>query len=89
MKPPRKQKKTAVRPARGPSHASADAAATPSTFRSSLLSLESRIMFDGAAVATAGKVTTEQIAQSQADTSHSDHDTATTEIYTILFVGIV
>ncbi|HYR60495.1 MAG TPA: hypothetical protein VEM37_03970, partial [Nitrospiraceae bacterium] len=76
MKTPHKQKRTAVKPARGPSHASADARVTPSMFGGSLLSLESRIMFDGAAVATAGKVTTEQIAQSHTDAPHSDHDAA-------------
>src|SRR2546426_7896629 len=79
MKTPSKQKKTAVKPARWPSHASADARVTPSMFGGSLLSLESRIMFDGAAVATAGKVTTEQIAQSQTDAPHSDHDAATAD----------
>ena len=79
MKTPRKQKKTAVKPARGPSHASADARVTPSTFDGSLLSLESRIMFDGAAVATVNTVNTEQNAQSQADASLSDHDGATAD----------
>src|SRR6267143_2065884 len=79
MKTPRKQKKTAVKPARGPSHASADSCVTTSMFGGSLLSLESRIMFDGAAVATAGKVTTEQIAQRQTDAPHSDHDAATAD----------
>ena len=79
MKTPRKHKKTTVKPARGLSHASADAAATPSTFVGSLLSLESRIMFDGAAVATVSTVTTEQVAQSQADASLSDHDAATAD----------
>src|SRR6267378_3823963 len=79
MKTPGKQKKTAVKPARRPSHASADARVTPSMFGGSLLSLESRIMFDGAAVATAGKVTTEQIAQRQTDAPHSDHDAATAD----------
>ena len=79
MKTPRKQKKTTVKPARGPSHASADAAATPSTFGGLLLSLESRFMFDGAAVATVSTVTTEQIEQSQADASLSDHDAATAD----------
>ena len=79
MKTPRKQKKTTVKPARGPSHASADAAATASTFGGSLLSLESRLMFDGAAVATVSSVTTEQIAQGQADASLSDHDAASAD----------
>ena len=75
----RRHKKAAMKPARGHRHASADARATLSTFGGSLLSLESRIMFDGAAVATAGKVTTEQIAQSQTDAPHSDHDAATAD----------
>ena len=75
----RRHKKAAMKPARGRRHASADARATLSTFGGSLLSLESRIMFDGAAVATAGKVTTEQIAQSQTDAPHSDHDAATAD----------
>jgi hypothetical protein len=44
-----------------------------------LLSLESRIMFDGAAVATVSTVTTEQLAQSQADASLSDHEAATAD----------
>ena len=79
MRTPRKQKKTAVKPARGPNHASADARVTLSTFGGSLLSLESRIMFDGAAVATVSTVTTEQIAQSQTDASLSDHDAATAD----------
>ncbi|HYM89789.1 MAG TPA: DUF4347 domain-containing protein, partial [Nitrospiraceae bacterium] len=79
MKTPRKQKKTTVKPARGLSHASADAAATSSTFVGSLLSLESRFMFDGAAVATVSTVTTEQFAQSQADASLSDHDAASAD----------
>ena len=79
MKTPGKQKKTTVKPARERRHASADARVTLSTVAGSLLSLESRIMFDGAAVATAGKVTTEQIAQSQADASLSDHDAATAD----------
>jgi hypothetical protein len=41
-----------------------------------LLSLESRLMFDGAAVATAGAVTTEQASQNQAEASSSDSSTA-------------
>ncbi|TLY27466.1 MAG: DUF4347 domain-containing protein, partial [Nitrospirae bacterium] len=80
MRIPRKQKKTAVKPARGPNHASADArVVTLSTFGGSLLSLESRIMFDGASAATASKVTTEQVAQSQADASFSAEKTATAD----------
>ena len=41
----------------------------PSTFGGLLLALESRIMFDGAAVATVSSVTTEQIAQGQTEAS--------------------
>jgi len=58
----RRNKKAATKPVPGCRHASADARATLSTFGGSLLSLESRIMFDGAAVATVSTVTTEQIA---------------------------
>jgi Domain of unknown function (DUF4347) len=79
MKTPGKQKKAAVKPARVRRIDFADTAATLSTFGGSLLSLESRIMFDGAAVATVSTVTTEQIAQSQADASLSDHDGATAD----------
>ena len=63
----RRQKKPTGKLARRRRHASVDAAPPVSTFGGSLLALESRIMFDGAAVATVGTVTTEQIAQSQAD----------------------
>ncbi len=70
----RKQKKSAVKPARGQRPPSADTRVTPSTFGGSLIALESRIMFDGAAVATASTVTTEQVAQSQADASFSGDD---------------
>ena len=63
----RRHKKTAVKPARGRRHTSGDARVTLSTFGGSLIALESRIMFDGAAVATVSTVTTEQIAQNQAD----------------------
>ncbi len=79
MKILRKQKKTAVKPARGQRPASADTRITLSTFGGSLIALESRIMFDGAAVATVSTVTTEQIAQSQADASLSNHDAATAD----------
>ena len=79
MKTPGKQKKAAVKPARVRRIDFADTAATLSTFGGSLLSLESRIMFDGAAVATVSTVTTEQIAQSQDDASLSDHDGATAD----------
>ncbi|MCX5727468.1 MAG: hypothetical protein NTZ28_01250 [Nitrospirae bacterium] len=75
----RRQNKAAVKPARGRRHASADTRVTLSTFAGSLLSLESRIMFDGAAVATVSTVTTEQIAQSQADASVSSDDAATAD----------
>ena len=79
MKILRRQKKTAVKPARGQRPASADTRITLSTFGGSLIALESRIMFDGAAVATVSTVTTEQIAQSQADASLSNHDAATAD----------
>ncbi|TKB54370.1 MAG: DUF4347 domain-containing protein, partial [Nitrospira sp.] len=77
MSTPRKQKKKVIKPARRDSRASADAAVTPSIFGGSLLSLESRIMFDGAAVATASIVTTEQTAQNQAEDSFSAGNAAT------------
>ncbi|MDX2252199.1 MAG: DUF4347 domain-containing protein, partial [Nitrospira sp.] len=48
-----------------------------SVLSSSLLSLESRIMFDGAAVATAGAVTSEQLAQDQAQPTVAVNDGAT------------
>ncbi|MEP6936157.1 MAG: DUF4347 domain-containing protein, partial [Nitrospirota bacterium] len=67
----RRHKKTAAKPTRGRRHTSGDARLTLSTFGGSLLSLESRIMFDGAAVATVSTVTTEQIAQNQAEKSVS------------------
>lgn len=70
----RRQRKEEVKPARGRRHASADTA-----FSGSLLVLESRIMFDGAAVATVSTVTTEQIAQSQADASVSAEKTVTAD----------
>jgi hypothetical protein len=76
MKILRRQKKTAVKSARGQRPASADTRIALSTFGGSLIALESRIMFDGAAVATVSTVTTEQIAQSQADASLSNHDAA-------------
>ena len=79
MSTPRKQKKKAIKPARRDSRASTDAAVTPSIFGGSLLSLESRIMFDGAAVATASIVNTEQIAQNQAEDSSSAGDAAATD----------
>ena len=64
----RKHKNQTTKPARGYRRASTD-----TTFSGSLLALESRIMFDGAAVETAGAVTTEQLAQSQADATTADH----------------
>ena len=75
----RRHKKAAVKPARGHRPASADPCRTLSTFGGSLLALESRIMFDGAAVATAGTVTTEQIAQSQAEASFGGDDATTAD----------
>jgi hypothetical protein len=75
----RRQKKASVNQARGHSHASADTNPTLSTFGDSLLALESRIMFDGAAVATVSTVTTEQISQSQAEESFSADDAATAD----------
>ncbi|MGH7147458.1 MAG: DUF4347 domain-containing protein, partial [Nitrospiraceae bacterium] len=75
----RRQKKTAVKPARGRRPTSTDARVTLSTFGGSLLSLESRIMFDGAAVATASTVTTEQVAQNQAEAFFSADDAATAD----------
>ncbi|NOS82012.1 MAG: DUF4347 domain-containing protein, partial [Nitrospira sp.] len=82
MKTPRKQKKTAVKRASGRRPASLDSSASPSPFGGSLLSLESRIMFDGAAVATASIVSSEQIAQNQAEDSFSDGDAGATDIST-------
>ena len=38
-----------------------------SSFKQSLLSLEQRLMFDAAAAATAAEVTSEQVAQDQAE----------------------
>jgi Domain of unknown function (DUF4347) len=72
----RRDKKATVKPTRRPHHASADALITLSTFGGSLLSLESRIMFDGAAVATVDTVTTKQIAQKQAEASVSADEAA-------------
>jgi Domain of unknown function (DUF4347) len=73
----RRQNKAAVKPARGRRHASADTRVTLPTFGGSLIALESRIMFDGAAVATVSTVTTEQVAQKQTETSSSaDHTVA-------------
>ena len=79
MKIRRRQQKPTSKPARGRRHASAGSGVTLSTFGGSLLALESRIMFDGAAVATVSTVTTEQIAQSQAEASHSADDAATAD----------
>ncbi|HKQ36212.1 MAG TPA: DUF4347 domain-containing protein, partial [Nitrospiraceae bacterium] len=44
-----------------------------------MIALESRIMFDGAAVATASTVTTEQVAQSQAEASFPVEDASTAD----------
>ncbi|MCS6316515.1 MAG: DUF4347 domain-containing protein [Nitrospira sp.] len=48
----------------------------PSTFKQSLLSLEQRLMFDAAAAATAAEVTSEQVAQDQAEAAVSTEGTA-------------
>ena len=79
MKLRRRQQKPTSKPARGRRHASAGSGVTLSTFGGSLLALESRIMFDGAAVPTVSTVTTEQIAQSQAEASHSADDAGTAD----------
>jgi lysozyme family protein len=79
MKILRRQKNAAVKPAGERRPASADARLTLSTFGGSLLALESRIMFDGAAVATASTVTTEHVAQSQADASVSAEKAVTVD----------
>jgi hypothetical protein len=79
MKLLRRQKKTAIKPARGRRPAPADARVTLSTFGGSLLALESRIMFDGAAAATVSTVTTEQVAHSQAEASVSAEKAVTTD----------
>ena len=50
-----------------------------SFFGNSLLSLESRLMFDGAAVATAGTVTSDQLAQDQAASALSAADATTAD----------
>ena len=70
----RRHKKPAVALVRGHCRASTD-----TTFSSSLLALESRIMFDGAAVATVSTVTTEQFAQSQAEASFGGDDAPTAD----------
>ena len=75
----RRHNKAAVKPARGRRPASANAPVTLSTFGGSLLSLESRIMFDGAAVATVSTVTTEQIVQNHAEKSVSADKTASAD----------
>ena len=75
----RRQKKTVDKQARGRRPASAGPRGSLSTFGGSLLALESRIMFDGAAVATVSTVTTEQIAQSQAEASFGSDDTTTAD----------
>ncbi len=75
----RRHKKAAVKSARGRRRASAPAHLTLSTIGGSLLSLESRIMFDGATVATVSTVTTEQAAESQAEAFFSAEDAATAD----------
>jgi Domain of unknown function (DUF4347)/Bacterial Ig domain len=62
-----RQKNVAIKPVRGSRLVSMNTYGTRSTFSSSLLALESRIMLDGAAAAMFGAVTTEQVAQSQAE----------------------
>ena len=76
---PRQGKKTkaVVTSTNGRRRSSEDAPVTLSAFDGSLLSLESRIMFDGAAVATAGTVTTEQVVQQQAEASFPADQAAT------------
>src|SRR6185295_5508519 len=75
----RRHKKTAVKPVRGRRRTSGDAGGALSTFGGSLIALESRIMFDGAAVATASTVSTAQVVQNQAEVSHSAVDGASAE----------
>ena len=75
----RRHKKTAVKPSRGRRRTSGDAGGALSTFGGSLIALESRIMFDGAAVATASTVSTAQVAQNQAEVSHSAVDGASAD----------
>ncbi|HSA61949.1 MAG TPA: DUF4347 domain-containing protein, partial [Nitrospiraceae bacterium] len=70
----RRPKKAEVKPPQRHRLVSADAHVTRSTFGGSLLALESRIMFDGAAVATVSTVTAEQAAQKQTDTSSAPDD---------------
>ncbi|MGQ0694825.1 MAG: DUF4347 domain-containing protein, partial [Nitrospiraceae bacterium] len=65
------------KPVRGCRQDSAEAHVTLSTFGGSLLALESRIMFDGADVAKARTVNTEQVAQQQAEASFSADQAAT------------
>jgi Domain of unknown function (DUF4347) len=74
-----RQKNVAIKPARGRRLASGNTSGNRSTFNSSLLALESRIMFDGAAVAMFGAVTTEQVAQSQAEAFFWGDDATTTD----------
>ena len=50
-----------------------------STVKASLLSLESRLMFDAAAAATAAEVNQEQVAQEQAESAVSDDNTSGSE----------
>ena len=75
----RRHKKPAVKPSRGRRRTSGDAGGALSTFGGSLIALESRIMFDGAAVATASTVSTAQVVQNQAEVSHSAVDGASAD----------
>ena len=75
----RKHKKTAGKPTRGHGRTSGVAGSTLSTFGCSLIALESRIMFDGAAVATASTVSTDQAVQNKAEASVPVVDTASVD----------
>ncbi|MDH5254023.1 MAG: DUF4347 domain-containing protein, partial [Nitrospira sp.] len=78
----RKKKKTAGRVARKKSLSTGKGKAVSprSPIAGTLLSLESRIMFDGAAVATAGAVTTEQVAQDETQALSADDATTSDTI---------
>ncbi|MDH4237122.1 MAG: DUF4347 domain-containing protein [Nitrospira sp.] len=78
----RKKKKTAGRVARKKrlSTGKGKAVSPRSPIAGTLLSLESRIMFDGAAVATAGAVTTEQVAQDETQALSADDATTSDTI---------
>ena len=76
----RKRKKAAIKQAQEPNDISEGAQASLPRFDGSLLALESRMMFDGAAAATAGAVTTEQIAQNQVEATFSSSETGDTAL---------